>query len=131
MTPVSGTVGSRNQIHDLHPPIAQSGLYWVVQYRKIPVDIQRWKDRVLQMRRRHHRSAALACAGLWPRQQDEFQVAGRRDGPSPTTIPASTSGSALRQYVRWKQDDSIPSIDFSWKSILSRLPSAFAIIGEK
>jgi hypothetical protein len=31
MTPtVPGTGGPANQVHDFHPPIAPSGLYWVV-----------------------------------------------------------------------------------------------------
>jgi hypothetical protein len=126
-----------NQIHDLHPPITQSGLYWVVPVPEDTLSISSdGTTIVLQMH-----DVAIIDQPRWPALDSlatpakmSFKMAWRSTGQSvayddPSKHFRFTGTQAICQM---EASVIVPSIDFSWKSDpLETSKCDFAIIGEE
>ena len=126
-----------NQIHDLHPPIAPSGLYWVVpvpaggltissdantftlEMKDVPVvDQPRWP----------------AIDSLATPARMTFRMVWKATGEPVACDDASRQFrfTGSRASCQLEAQVEVPSIGFSWKSDpLEKSQAAFAIIGEE
>lgn len=132
-----GPVAPANEIHDFHPPIAQSGLFWVVP---IPDGGLTWSadgsSFTLAMRNvpviDQPRFPALDSIGT-PATMS-FRLTGKSTGEPVQYEDASKhfrfTGTKATCQLEAQMD--VPSIGFSWKSDpLETSTCAFAIMGEE
>ncbi len=138
MTLFRGRAAPENQVHDFHPKIAPSGLYWVTLVPAGGLTIAP-----------DGRSAELKLAGVaaidqprWPAPDADARLAKldvrmtwtATDEPYELDVPDKQF-----RFKGWKATSrmaarvEVPSIGFTWKSdaIESTQPAGFAIIGEE
>jgi hypothetical protein len=130
-----GQAAPANQIHDFHPPIAPSGLYWVVPVPKGGLTISPdGRTATLQMK-----NVAVVDQPKWP----ALDAVGTPAIMSFRMIWKATDEEILyddpqkqfrvegyRATAQMEAQVKVPSIDFSWKSDpLSASHAGFAIIG--
>jgi hypothetical protein len=130
-------VAPANQIHDFHPPISPSGLYWVVPVPSDGLEISSDSNTMtLTMRdvpivHQPHRPALNAVAS--PARMT-FQMVWKSTGePVEYNKPSKQFRfTGTRATCQLKAQVEVPSIAFSWKSDpLDRLSADFAIVGEE
>jgi hypothetical protein len=126
-----------NEIHDFHPPIAPSGLFWVVPVPQGGLTISRdGNSFALEMRNvsviDQPRFPALDSVGTPARMS--FKLVGNSTGEPVKYEDASKHFrfSGTRASCQLEAQVEVPSIGFSWKSDpLSTSKSDFAIMGEE
>jgi hypothetical protein len=130
-------VAPANQIHDFHPPISPSGLYWVVA---VPTDGLNFSPdgatATLEMKK-----VPVVDQPRWPAldsistpAQMTFEMVWKSTGePAEYDDPAKQFRfKGTRATCRLAAQVEVPSIGFSWKSDpLETSQAAFAIIGEE
>ncbi len=137
MTLFRGRAAPENQVHDFHPPISRSGLYWVVDVPRTDLTVAP-----------DGRSAVLRLIQVevidqpgWPKPDADARPA-RMDITirwSATDEPVEIDDPAKQFRFRgWKAKSGlearvqVPSIGFTWKSDPIETSQAnFAIIGEE
>ncbi len=138
MTLFRGRAAPENQVHDFHPEIAPSGLYWVTVVPAggltiapdgrsaqltltgvAAIDQPRWPAPDAEARR-----ALLDVTMTWTASDERYEI----------DVPEKQF-----RFKGWKATSrmaarvSVPSIGFTWKSdpIESTQPAGFAILGEE
>lgn len=126
-----------NEIHDFHPPIAPSGLFWVVPVPQGALTFSSdGSSFTLEMRNvpviDQPRFPALDSIGTPARMS--FRLVGKSTGEPVKYEDASKHFrfTGTRASCQLEAQVEVPSIGFSWKSDpLSTSKSDFAIIGEE
>jgi hypothetical protein len=124
-----------NQVHDLHPPIAASGLYWVVPVPERGLDFD-GNTCTLQMH-----DVPVVDQPRWPALDSlatparmSFRMIWKASGP-PVKYEDATKHfrfTGTRATCQMEAEIEVPSIGFSWKSDpLLTSKCGFAIIGEE
>jgi hypothetical protein len=132
-----GQAAPANQVHDFHPPIAPSGLYWVVAVPERSLDISADGNTcVLEMhdvpvidQPRWPALDAIATPGRM-----SFKMIWKASGPPVKFEDASKHFrfTGTRATCQMEAEVEVPSIGFSWKSDpLGTSKSDFAILGEE
>ena len=126
-----------NQIHDFHPPIAPSGLYWVVPVPEGGLTIATDGNTFTL----EQRNIALVDQPRWPAldsiaipAQMSFKMVWKSTGEPVKYDDASRHFRFIgtRATCQLEAQVEVPSIGFSWKSDpLNTSKSDFAIIGEE
>ena len=126
-----------NQIHDFHPPIAPSGLYWIVPVPAGGLTISADANTfTLQMKDVH-----IVDQPHWPAidalatpARMTFKMVWKSTGEPVAYDDASRQFrfTGFRASCQLEARVEVPSIGFSWKSDpLDKSQAAFAIIGEE
>jgi hypothetical protein len=132
-----GQAAPENQIHDFHPPISPSGLYWVVQVPKDGLLISPdGKTATLEMK-----NVAVVDQPKWPALDSvgmpaimSFKMIWNAtdekiiydDPQKQFRVEGYLATAQLEAHVK------VPSIGFSWKSDpLSESNAKFAVIGDE
>ena len=126
-----------NQIHDFHPPITPSGLYWVVPVPKGGLNISPdGSTFTLEMK-----SVAVVDQPRWPALDSlatparmNFKMVWKSTGEPVKYDDASRHFrfTGTRATCQLEVEVEVPSIGFSWKSDpLNASKADFAIIGEE
>lgn len=126
-----------NEIHDFHPPIAPSGLFWVVPVSEGALTFSGdGSSFTLEMRNvtviDQPRFPALDSIGTPARMS--FRLVGKSTGEPVKYEDASKHFrfTGTRASCQLEAQVEVPSIGFSWKSDpLSTSKSDFAIMGEE
>lgn len=124
-------------MHDFHPPISPSGLYWVAPVPERGLTISPdGKTLTLEMR-----NVAVVDQPRWPALDSiatparlNFKMVWTADGSAVKCEDASKHFRFVgaRASCRMEAEVEVPSIGFSWKSDpLSTSKSDFAIVGEE
>jgi hypothetical protein len=132
-----GPVAPANEIHDFHPPIARSGLFWVVPVPEGGLTISADSNSfTLEMRNvaviDQPRFPALDAIGTPARMT--FKLAGKSTGEPVKYEDASKHFrfTGTRASCQLEAQVEVPSIGFSWKSDpLNTSKCDFAVIGEE
>ena len=137
MTLFQGRSVPVNQIHDLHPPISPSGLYWVVPVPKADLEISA-----------DGRNATLTMTNLAIIDQPRFPAIDARATPAVmsfrliwrATDEKIVYDNPMQHYrvegfkaiAQLEAQIHVPSTGYSWKSDpLSESFAAYAIIGQE
>jgi len=126
-----------NQIHDFHPPIAPSGLYWVVPVPERGLGVSPDGNTfTLEMQ-----NVAVVDQPRWPALDSiatparmNFKMAWKSTGEPAKYEDASKHFrfTGTRATCQMEAQVEVPSIGFSWKSDpLNTSKCDFAIIGEE
>ncbi len=126
-----------NQIHDFHPPIAPSGLYWVVPVPKQSLSISPDGNTfALEMK-----NVSVVDQPRWPAldsvataAQMTFKMVWKSTGERAVYEDASKQFrfTGTRATCQLEAQVDVPSIGFSWKSdTLEKSRADFAVMGEE
>ncbi|HXM95407.1 MAG TPA: hypothetical protein VOA64_14330 [Candidatus Dormibacteraeota bacterium] len=126
-----------NQIHDFHPPIAPSGLYWVVPVPKETLNISPDGNTItLEMK-----NVSVVDQPRWPAlnsittpAQMTFKMVWKSTGVLAVYEDASKQFrfKGTRASCQMEAQMEVPSIGYSWKSDpLEKSRADFAVIGEE
>lgn len=132
-----GPVAPANEIHDFHPPIAKSGLFWVVPVPQGSLTFSKdGKSFSIEMRNvaliDQPRFPALDSLGTPAKMS--FRLVGKSTGEPVKYEDASKHFrfSGTRVSCQLEAQVEVPSIGFSWKSDpLATSKSDFGIMGEE
>jgi hypothetical protein len=137
LTLFRGPVVPANQIHDFHPPISPSGLYWVVPVPKDGLSISSdEKIFTLEMK-----NVPVVDQPRWPALDSiatparmTFKMVWKSTGEPFVAEDASRQFrfTGTRATCQLEARVEVPSIGFSWKSdALEQSHADFAVIGQE
>jgi hypothetical protein len=126
-----------NQIHDFHPPIAPSGLYWVVAVPDTNVKVSA-DERTITL---EMENVPVVDQPKWPALDAEatparmsFKMVWKSNGEAIVIEDAAKQFrfTGTRASCQMQATVEVPSIGFSWKSDeLETSKADFAIIGQE